>query len=51
MTRFAGVLLALSLMASAALAASPEASYLAERDKHIAEIKVLENSKASENAI
>jgi len=51
MTRFAGVLLALSLMASGALAASPEAAYLAARDKYIAEIKAFEDSKASESAI
>ena len=34
-----------------ALAASPEAAYLAARDKYIAEIKALENSKASQSAI
>jgi hypothetical protein len=33
------------------LATSPEAGYLAARDKAIAEIKALEESKASESAI
>jgi hypothetical protein len=51
MTRFAVILLALSLAAGGALAASPEAAYLAARDKAIAEIKALEDSKASESAI
>jgi hypothetical protein len=51
MTRFAAILLALSLMASGALAASPEAAYLAARDKDIAEIKALEDSKASHSTI
>ena len=34
-----------------ALAASPEADYLEARDKAIAEVKALENSKASQSAI
>ena len=51
MTRFAAILLALSLAPSAALAASPEAAYLAARDKAIAEIKALEDAKASESAV
>ena len=51
MTRFAAILLALSLAAGGALAASPEAAYLAARNKAIAEIKALEDSKASESAI
>ena len=51
MTRFAAILLALSLAASGALAASPEAAYLAARDKAIAEVKALEAAKASESAI
>jgi len=51
MARFAAILLALSLAAGGALAASPEAVYLAARDKAIAEIKALEDSKASESAI
>jgi hypothetical protein len=50
MTRFAAILLALSLTAGVALA-FPEATYLAARDKAIAEIKALEDSKASESAI
>jgi len=37
MARFAAILLALSLAAGGALAASPEAVYLAARDKAIAE--------------
>jgi hypothetical protein len=51
MAKFAAILLALSLPAGGALAASPEAAYLAARDKAIAEIKALEDSKASESAI
>ena len=51
MAKFAAVLLALSLAAGGALAGSPEAAYLAARDKYIAEIKALENSKASEGSI
>jgi hypothetical protein len=51
MTRFAAILLALSLAAGGALAASPEAAYLAARDKAIAEVKALEAAKASESAI
>jgi hypothetical protein len=51
MTRFAAILLALSLMASGVLAASPEAAYLAARDKDIAEIKALEDSEASHSTI
>ncbi|MGC2787618.1 MAG: hypothetical protein WA397_28055, partial [Roseiarcus sp.] len=51
MTRFAAIVLALSLTAGGALAASPEADYLAARDKAIAEVKALENSKASQSAI
>jgi hypothetical protein len=51
MARFAAILLALSLAGGGALAASPEAAYLAARDKAIAEIKALEDSKASESAI
>jgi hypothetical protein len=51
MARFAAILLALSLAGGGALAASPEAAYLAARDKAIAEIKDLEDSKASESAI
>jgi hypothetical protein len=50
-TRFAAILLALSLAAGGALAASPEAAYLAARDRAIAEIKALEDSKAGESAI
>jgi hypothetical protein len=51
-TRFAAILLALSLAAGGALAASPEAAYLAvPRNTAIAEIKALEDSKASESAI
>ena len=37
--------------AGGALAASPEADYLEARDKAIAEVKALENSKASQSAI
>jgi len=51
MAKFAAILLALSLAAGGALAASLEAAYLAARDKYIAEIKALENSKASESSI
>ena len=51
MAKFAAILLALSLAVGGALAASPEAAYLAARDKYIAEIKALENSKASESSI
>ena len=51
MTRFAAIWLAPSLAAGGALAASPEAAYLAARDKAIAEIKALEDSKAGESAI
>jgi hypothetical protein len=51
MTRFAAILLALSLAAGGALAASPEAAYLAARDKAVAEVKALEAAKASESAI
>jgi hypothetical protein len=51
MTRSAAIWLALSLTAGGALAASPVAAYLAARDKAIAEIKALEDSKASESAI
>jgi hypothetical protein len=51
MTRFAAIVLALSLTAGGALAASPEADYLEARDKAIAEVKALENSKASQSAI
>src|ERR1700689_2968140 len=51
MTRFAAIALALSLTAGGALAASPEADYLEARDKAIAEVKALENSKASQSAI
>ena len=51
MAKFAAILLALSLAAGGALAASPETAYLAARDKYIAEIKALENSKASESSI
>ena len=43
-------MLFLSLIAGGALAASPEAAYLAARDKAIAEIKKLEDAKASESA-
>ena len=39
------------LTAGGALAASPEADYLEARDKAIAEVKALENSKASQSAI
>jgi hypothetical protein len=39
MAKFAAILLALSLAAGGALAASPEAAYLAARDKYIAEIR------------
>jgi len=42
MAKFAAILLGLSLAAGGALAASPEAAYLAARDKYIAEIKALE---------
>ncbi len=42
-SRFAAILLALSLAAGGALAASPEAAYLAARNKAIAEIKALED--------
>jgi len=38
-------------MAGGALAASPEAAYVAARDKAVAEIKALEDAKASESAI
>ena len=51
MAKFVAILLALSLAAGGALAASPEADHLAARDKYIAEIKALENSKASESSI
>ena len=51
MTRFATLLLAVLLAASAALAASPEAAYLAARDTAIAKIKALEDAKASESAV
>ena len=51
MTRFAAIALALSLTAGGALAASREADYLEARDKAIAEVKALENSKASQSAI
>jgi hypothetical protein len=51
MTRFAAIVLTLPLAAGGALAASPETAYLAARDKAIAEIKALEDSKASESAI
>ena len=51
MTRLAALLLALSLGAAVALAASPEGAYLAARDKAIAEIKALEDSKADESTI
>jgi hypothetical protein len=53
MTRFAAIALALSFTATAggALAASPEADYLEARDKAIAEVTALEDSKASESAI
>jgi hypothetical protein len=51
MTRSAAILLLLPLMAGGALAASPEATYLAARDKAIAEIKALQDTKTSESAI
>jgi hypothetical protein len=51
MTRSAAILLFLSLMAGGASAASPEATYLAARDKAIAEIKALQDAKTSESAI
>src|SRR5271168_803450 len=51
MTRSAAILVFLSLMAGGALAASPEATYLAARDKAIAEIKALQDAKTSESAI
>ena len=51
MAKLAAILLALSLAAGGALAASPQTAYLAARDKYIAEIKALENSKASESSI
>lgn len=51
MTRLAALLLALSLAAARALAAPPEGDYLTARDKAIAEIKALEEAKASESAI
>jgi hypothetical protein len=51
MTKLAAFLLAFSLTAAAALAASPEAAYLAARDKAIAEIKRLEASKASDETV
>ena len=49
--RFAPYLLALCLTGTAALAASPEATYFSARDKYIAEIKRLETSKASDSAV
>ena len=51
MTRSAAILMFLPLMAGGALAASPEAAYVAARDKAIAEIKALEDAKASESAL
>src|SRR5579862_647752 len=49
--RLARYLLVLSLTGTAALAASPEATYLAARNKYIAEIARLEGSKASDSAL
>ena len=51
MTRSAAILLFLPLMAGGALAASSEAGYVAARDRAIAEIKALQDVKASESAI
>jgi hypothetical protein len=51
MRRSAAILLFLPLIAGGALAASPEAAYIAARDKAIAEVKALEDAKASEDKI
>jgi hypothetical protein len=51
MTRLSAILLALLVVTGGALAASPEADYFATRDKALAEIKALEDAKASESAI
>ena len=49
--KFARYLLLLSMTGTAALAASPEATYLSARNKDIAEIKRLETSKASDSTL